>query len=965
MDGYQKKAIKRVIIPNGITTIANGAFKNCTKLSSVSIPDGITIIDNSAFYGCSRLTTVTIPNSVKIIGSSAFKNCSGLTSFVIPDSVTSIGSSAFAGCSGLIAITFPKSVTSIGGSAFYGCSGLTSITIPDNVLTVGSGAFMNCSNLTSIIWNVKNGNDYNIYESSPFFNDGPHITSFVFGDSVRHIPNYLCAGMEHFSSFTIPENVVSVGAYSFMYCPNLTTILWNAKDGEDYSSIQESPFYILRSKITSFAFGNSVRHIPDYLCAGMEHFTSFTIPENVVSVGANSFINCPNLTTILWNAKDGEDYSSNQESPLYILRSQLTSFAFGDSVKHIPAHLLANMSSFTSIPLPNSVTSIGEGAFAGCSGLTSITIPENVSSIGDGAFSGCSGLTSITIPENVSILGDFVFSGCSGLSSITLPNSITSIGDYAFNYCSGLSEFVIPNNVTSIGDYAFSNCSGLTSITTAEKVVSYGKKPFINCSNLTSIFWNVIWGQNYDTHAYGATPSPFIEIRNQITSFVFGNSVKYIPENLCAFMTQLSSITIPNNITNINMHAFDHCSNLNSITWDVEDGVTYYESNESPFYYIRGQITSFVFGDNVRRVPDFLCDGFSSLSSIIIPDNVIYIGSSAFSGCSNLSSVHITDLTSWCRVGFGNYNSNPVNYAHHLYLNGSEITHLTIPECITDICRFTFSNCTGLTSITIHDNVTRIGDYAFSGCSGLTSITIPKNVIGLGDFVFSHCYRLKTLFCEGLVPPTIGDSLFYWPLNAYYTRTPSIFVPCGSLDAYKTVWSSYADSIQYESSKIKGVSSVERIGQVKVPTTICEDSIVAIPTYGYHFVQWDDGNTDNPRFVDITIDSTYTAIFEINVYKVDFVDWDNSILDSQQVVHGGAAIAPNEPTRDGWVFVGWDKTFHLVEDNMTIHAQYEVISGIEEMNECNFRVRKLFDNGQLYILLPNGTRFDSTGQRVK
>ena len=173
-----------VDIPNSVTYIGYGAFSDCSGLTSVTIPNSITSIGNSAFYGCSGLTSVTvdnnngtynsrnncnaiietstnslivgckntiIPNSVTSIGNSAFYGCSGLTSVTIPNSVTYIGISAFERCSGLTSVTIPNSVTSIGEAAFYGCSGLTSVTIPNSVTSIGKYAFEDCFWLTRLV----------------------------------------------------------------------------------------------------------------------------------------------------------------------------------------------------------------------------------------------------------------------------------------------------------------------------------------------------------------------------------------------------------------------------------------------------------------------------------------------------------------------------------------------------------------------------------------------------------------------------------------------------------------------------------------------------------------------------------------------------------------------------------------------------------------------------------------------
>lgn len=94
-----------------------------------------------------------------------------------------------------------------------------------------------------------------------------------------------------------------------------------------------------------------------------------------------------------------------------------------------------------------------------------------------------------------------------------------------------------------------------------------------------------------------------------------------------------------------------------------------------------------------------------SLTSVTIGKSLTSIGQDAFMNCSSLTAVNITDLSAWCKITFNNYNSNPTNYAHHLYLNGEEITNLVIP-----------------------DDVTSIGNRAFNGCSGITSMTIPNSV---------------------------------------------------------------------------------------------------------------------------------------------------------------------------------------------------------------------------------------------
>ena len=145
-----REKIIKVQIEDGVTSIGEAAFFDCSDLTSITIPNSVTSIGDDAFDGCSSLTSVTIPNSVTSIGEIAFRYCYNLTSVTIPNSVTSIGDYAFCQCSRLTSITIGNSVTSIGIYAFYGCYGLTSITIPNSVTRIGYGAFAFCSGLKEI-----------------------------------------------------------------------------------------------------------------------------------------------------------------------------------------------------------------------------------------------------------------------------------------------------------------------------------------------------------------------------------------------------------------------------------------------------------------------------------------------------------------------------------------------------------------------------------------------------------------------------------------------------------------------------------------------------------------------------------------------------------------------------------------------------------------------------------------------
>ena len=281
------------------TAYSYNLYINDVEVKDLMIPNSVTSIGNYAFSGCSGLTSITIPNSVTSIGEYAFKYCSSLTSVTIPNSVTSIGRSAFYGCSGLTSVTIPNSVTSIGEYAFEECSGLISVTIPNSVTSIGMYAFEGCSGLTSVLWNAKNFADFSSRDYAPFYNIKSQITSFTFGSEVKHIPAYLCYGMENLTSVTIPNNVTSIGDYAFRGCSGLTSVTI----GNSVTSIGDWAFRAC-SGLTSVTIPNSVTSIGDYAFRGCSGLTSVTIGNSVTSIGKSAFGECTQLTNIVCYAAE-------------------------------------------------------------------------------------------------------------------------------------------------------------------------------------------------------------------------------------------------------------------------------------------------------------------------------------------------------------------------------------------------------------------------------------------------------------------------------------------------------------------------------------------------------------------------------------------------------------------------------------------------------------------------------------
>ncbi len=209
--------IRKVEISDGVTSIGDYAFTDCTNLTDITIPDGIKEIGKWSFVDCSSLTDIAILNSVTYIGSYAFWKCTSLTSIVIPKGVTEIYSGTFARCISLRKIIIPDGVTMIENAAFSGCTNLASVTIPDSVTYINLHAFADCTSLTSIT--IPDG----IRDLSGFTRC-TGLTSINIPNSVREIGWHAFTGCTGLTSITIPASVREIDSNAFEDCTSLTSI---------------------------------------------------------------------------------------------------------------------------------------------------------------------------------------------------------------------------------------------------------------------------------------------------------------------------------------------------------------------------------------------------------------------------------------------------------------------------------------------------------------------------------------------------------------------------------------------------------------------------------------------------------------------------------------------------------------------------------------------------------------------
>ena len=146
-------------------------------------------------------------------------------------------------------------------------------------------------------------------------------------------------------------------------------------------------------------------------------------------------------------------------------------------------------------------------------------------------------------------------------------------------------------------------------------------------------------------------------------------------------------------------------------------------SNTAPWFSKRTKITEVVLEEGVTGYGKYAFYACTQLTKITIPSTLTSFGTDAFKDCNKFEIVNITNLAAWVSHSFIP-DSNPLDSAGTLQINGEVVTDLVIPDGVASIGKYAFFGCSSLTSVTIPDSVTSIGFYAFFGCSSLTSVYI-------------------------------------------------------------------------------------------------------------------------------------------------------------------------------------------------------------------------------------------------
>ena len=480
--------------------------------------------------------------------------------------------------------------------------------------------------------------------------------------------------------------------------------------------------------------------------------------------------------------------------------------------------------------------------------------------------------------------------------------TVTRIQDCAFMGCSSLDSVIIPNTVTWMGNLVFDDCDNLEYMEIPSSLTYVGAMSFP--SDLA---------KTIHIHYMGT----LAEWCNKPWTVSPNSNITCTPHELYLNDTKLTDVVIPETVTSISEATFRCCRSITSLTT----------------------------GDHLVSIGNNAFSACHNLTSIHIGNRLSEIQNEAFSYCDSLVSVTIPD--------------NVTTLGERIFEQCRSLTYIRFPGGLAKIPDGTCSGCTRLTTLILPDTVRIIGRSAFESCA-LKDFVLPGSVTTIQPYAFSYLFSPSVTIAHGSALDQVGEYAFYGG------QLKAIYVPCGELEHFRQVLSDYTKIVQYGKPYNLVLDVQNGYVDHTETLTVCDSITLRVyPLRNYHFVQWSDGNTDNPRTILLSQDTSLTAECAINEYRVRFFDFYKELLEEQWVKHGEDAVLPEAPVVEHYIFVRWDHDCTNVQQKLDVYAMYKPDpEDIGHVLPESKNPAKLLQNGQILILRGEKV-YTIQGQEVK
>ena len=612
--------------------------------------------------------------------------------------------------------------------------------------------------------------------------------------------------------FSGPLTVVDIGAMSVFYNRANSENLTSVSFPDSVEEIRNSAFEECGS-LSSVHFGSGLKSIGSWAFA-LTNIGSIDLPEGLELIGAVAFNYCPLESVHIPESVKHlacYGYYVNDDIPMgnpfwgcQSLRSFTGKFATDDGralietkedgMRYLISFAPAGLESYT-VP---SVDVISIWAFSETP-LRQVKLPVGLKVISDAAFMNCNNLTSVDIPASVKAINGRAFFGCGNLESIIIRSVAipTTIADNQ-HYYNGTP--FSPNSTCPI----YVRSDRLKYYKTSEYWELYESR-YRPLPETNKIFYTTSDGEAVTYTVESSTGNALFasgckapNTNGGIGVIFFTSPITKIDAGAFRNQINLTSVTLPLNVTTIGDEAFYGCSQLSDIAWSP--GLTTIEPSA------------------------FFMTGFQSLS---IPEGVTSIGGAAFGACTVLRSVTLPQSLTEIGVMDGEI-VNPFMHCFQLdrfngkfassdgrsliaqhgenttlvsvAIAGQSTDLLTVPSGIEEVAAYAVSGVNS-SDISLPDGLKVICDYAFLSCEGIRTITIPTSLEIMGGSAFSGCSSLSSVYLlPANVPSAVG---VLWAAGGMFDNTASdlaIYVPSSRIDTYKTAqyWSDYEDRYMIE-----------------------------------------------------------------------------------------------------------------------------------------------------------------------
>ena len=829
-------ALRTIIFGDSMTHIPNHMCYNL-KLNKIILPIGLESIGDMAFSG-SNITSIVIPDSVQTIGASAFHSCYELTSISLPENLKNIDFATFAYCSRLPKISIPHNVTSIGTSAFYGCPTLTTLYAnPTTPPSLGSSAFENSSLDTVYVpcgsTNAYKSSSWNTYCTN-FIE--PEILYSVNLHSADTIKGQVAFDQEPSCDNTAIIRAIPSSGYRF------TT--WN--DG-----VTNNPRTLFLSQDTTFTANFELIILDaEYvtICYG-ESYTWDKNGQTYTEAGTYTSISSEGEATLYLTVLPevpitndsaticyGETYSWNghtyTESGDYVYT---TTAANGcDSI--VTLHLTINQTQYAEESIVacdsytwNSETYTQSGEYVytttaanGCDSIVTLHLTINQTQYAEESIVACDSYE--WNGEAYTESGEYTYTttaanGCDSIVTLHLTVNKTQYAEETIVACDSYEWN--GKTYTESGEYTYTTtaANGCDSIVTLHITINKSEVGAIEYTTICydeTYTWN---GQTYAvsgeysvtlTNAAGCDSLAVLSITVLPEAIVDEQSIS-ISENELPYTWHNQEINGSGVYTYTIPYTQTECdSAIYILNVEVETDTLENKCGDDLYWiYDTGNLTITGTGDMYDYTPTSM--PWQTLSkeirTILLPDEMSSIGAFAFTDCYYLPSINIP--SSVVTINDGAFENcrllSTISFAN----NGQ----------LTTIGSWAFYNCHELKDVVIPEGVTKIGHAAFYGCTYLKDLTLPASLQSIADNGFAGCSKLAQIQVNAIIPPQVNARTF-----EEVDRSIPVIVPDESVEQYKSapIWKEFnvrgkiGTGVENITSTTNNVQKILRNGQLLI-----------------------------------------------------------------------------------------------------------------------------------------------------